>query len=226
MAAGMETKKVTWREERRTLTLTGEPVLELALSWPEIEGKQMGNAHRYYQKLREVWKKHWKQEGYWKACADLAQQREKSRPFRVWSAELSGQVRMDREGVLSIAMCAREVQGDGRALEYRWGDTWRWEDGSVVTLKEQFECKKGWKKRLEQALDQGIQRCRQEGVCLDENLQGPLHRWCSGQRFAVSEEGIEIYFPQCTIAPAVEGAVVCHLPMLDGIRITKDEKGE
>ena len=226
MSAEMEAKQVTWKEERRTLTLTGEPVMELSLSRPEVEGRKMRGVHRYYMKIYEIWKKHWEREGYWQACADLAQQRERSRPFRVWQAELSGQVTLDQDGFLSISMLAREVQGDGRTLEYRWGDTWRREDGSVVTWKELFTQKKGWKRRLEQELNQAVQDCRQRGTYLDEELRLPLRRWCSGQRFALSEEGMEIYFPQCTIAPAVEGAVVLRLPMPDGIHITKNEKDE
>ena len=150
MAADVEGKRVIWKEEGRTITLTGEPVLDLSLSWPEPEGKRMRGVNRYYRKIYELWKKHWEQEGYWQACADLAQQREQSRVFRVWQAELSGKVMLDRDGLLSIAMLAREVQGDGRMLEYRWGDTWRWEDGSAVMLKELFAQKKSWKKCNEQ----------------------------------------------------------------------------
>lgn len=224
MTAELEAREIVWQEERRTLTLTGETVLEVYLSWPKVGGKHMRNVDRYYTRLYQLWKNHWEREGYWQACADLAQQRERSRPFRVWQAELSGQVTLDQDGFLSIAMLAREVQGDGRTLEYRWGDTWRREDGSVVTLKELFAQKKGWKKRLEQELNQAVQDCRQRGTYLDEELQLPLRRWCSGQRFALSEEGLEVYFPQCTIAPAVEGAVVLRLPMPDGIHITKNEK--
>ena len=29
--------QVVWREERRSLTLEGEPVLEYALCWPQVE---------------------------------------------------------------------------------------------------------------------------------------------------------------------------------------------
>ena len=34
-----EAPAVLWREEKKTLTLCGEPVLEETLAWPEFEGK-------------------------------------------------------------------------------------------------------------------------------------------------------------------------------------------
>ena len=34
--------EVLWHEERETLTLDGEPVLEYALAWPEITGASAG----------------------------------------------------------------------------------------------------------------------------------------------------------------------------------------
>lgn len=37
-----EAPAVLWREEKKTLTLCGEPVLEETLAWPEFEGKGLG----------------------------------------------------------------------------------------------------------------------------------------------------------------------------------------
>lgn len=224
MAAEQGKRRITWQEIHRTLTLTGEPVLEMDLSWPQIEGTGMRGVNRYYARLCEQWKRHWEREGYWQACVDLAQQRERSRPFRVWKAGLSGQVKLNQDGLLSVSMLAREVQGDGRALEYRWGDTWRWEDGGVVTLRELFRAKKGWRRRLEQNLEEAAQDGRRQGIYLDEELRTPLRRWMSGRRFALSEEGLELYYPQCTLAPAVEGMVTLRLPLPDGVCL--EEKKE
>lgn len=213
-----QSKNITWKETSRTLTLTGEPVLELALSWPVVENKQMKRISRYYERLSCRWKEHWEREGYWQACSDLAQQREQSRPFRVWRAALSGQVMLDRDGYLSIAMMAREVRGDGRALEYRWGDTWRWEDGGSVTLKELFCYRRKWKKQLERELFQAARECRSQGVCLDEPKAGAVRRWLREGNFVLGDEKIIFYVPQCTIAPAVEGAVALSAALPEGLR--------
>ena len=45
--------RVIWEEERRSLTLEGEPVLEYALSWPRVEGAGLGGKwiSRYYVRL-------------------------------------------------------------------------------------------------------------------------------------------------------------------------------
>lgn len=213
-----QTPKIVWKEEEKTLTLTGEPVLELKLSWPQGEGKGklVRAVDRHYARLAECWRRQWEREVYLRACAALALRRERSRPFTPWRGELSGEVKLDDGTFLSIAMAAREVHGNGRVLEYRWGDTWRWADGSVVTLSALFAGEKRWRSRLRRELDQAAGRSRQEGVCLDEDISRPLRRYFSPGRFALTEDCLELYYPQCTLAPAVEGAPVLRLPLPGG----------
>ena len=51
--------RVIWEEERRSLTLEGEPVLEYALSWPRVEGAGLGGKwiSRYYVRLAGNWRR-------------------------------------------------------------------------------------------------------------------------------------------------------------------------
>lgn len=220
--------QIVWRESQKTLTLTGEPVLELKLSWPQGEGKGplIHSVSRYYARLARCWQKRWERESYLCACADLAQKRERSKPFAPWTADLSGRVGLDNGEYLSIAMRAREIRGDGRTLEYRWGDTWSWQDGAAVPLKELYEGEKGWRKRLRRELDEAAQRSRGGGVYLDRELAKPLRRWFSPGRVALTGEGMEVYYPQCTLAPAVEGAPVLLLPLPALVRPDREEKKE
>lgn len=204
--------EIAWKEKQKTLSLMGEPVLEVHLSWPEVEGEKMWNVRRYYRRLCEGWEKQWCREVYWCACADLAQKRAASRPFVSWKAGLSGQVTRQDGRLISIAMLAREERGDGRALEYRWGDTWRQEDGSPVRLQEVFPGKRCWRRELLHQAEESAQRARERGCCLTPELKGPLRRWFSSERFALVEDGLVLYYPQCTLAPAVEGAVTLHIP--------------
>ena len=42
-------REVRWLEEQKTLTLTGEPVLECRYAWPETGQKKLD---RYYRRLK------------------------------------------------------------------------------------------------------------------------------------------------------------------------------
>ncbi len=204
---------VIWKEKEKTLTLTGENVLEVSLSWPEAAGKQMWNVRGYYRRLCQGWERQWYRELYWCACADLARKRAASRPFTPWKAELSGQITRQDGQLLSIAMLAREERGDGERLEYRWGDTWRLEDGSPVALRELFPGKRRWRRALLRQAEEAARRAGEEGVCLEREVKKPLGKWFSQDRFALTEDELLLYYPQCTLAPGAEGAVALHLPL-------------
>ena len=203
---------VQWKLEEQTKTLCGEPVLELSLSWPEIKPKPLRNANRYYGRLKERWKRQWERDVYISACVDLAEQRGQSRPFKPWKVSLKGRVMLEGEELLSIAMEAREVHGDGRALVCGWGDTWRVKDGMPVGLKELLPRSGGWKKQMKQRIQTALEGCAQQGVYLD-GLGPDTWKTCIHPgRFAVTGEHILLFVPQCTIAPAVEGVVELLIP--------------
>lgn len=104
---------VLWQEERQTLSLQGEPVLEYALVRPQIRDGGRGGRRldRYYQHLAEVWRRRWSRALYWHACLDLARCREQSRPFHPWQAHLEGRVLFQDQDSLSIRLDAEEVHG-------------------------------------------------------------------------------------------------------------------
>lgn len=203
--------RVVWEEEKRVLTLEGEPVLNYSLSWPRIEGAGLGGRwiSRYYARLAGHWRRRWEREVYWAACLELAARREAARPFTPWTGELTGETALLRDGVLSLRFFGREVRGDGRPARVRWGDVWNLREGAPKPLKTLFQGEKGWKKRLWQAvLRQGEER-RKAGDCfLDGDWSQkakkirPLRGWC------LTEEGVEVSIPQCVAAPAAEGCPV------------------
>ena len=98
-------------------------------------------------------------------------------------------------------------------LEYRWGDTWRQEDGGPVQLKELFPGNRHWRTQLLQQAEGAAQRVQEQGVCMEGDWKNGLRRWFSADRFAMDGEGILLYYPQCTLAPAVEGAVELCVPL-------------
>ncbi len=208
--------QIVWQEERRTLTLEGEPVLEYVLAWPRVEGGGLGGKwiSRYYARLAGSWRRRWEREVYWLACLELAARREAAKPFTPWSGELGGETALFREGVLSIRFHGSEVRGDGRPARVRWGDVWTVREGAPRPLRALFHGEKGWKSRLWQSIIRQGEARRQSGDCfLDSDwikkakAAHPLRDLC------LTEEGVEVSLPQCAAAPAVEGCPVFVLPL-------------
>ena len=188
-----EAPAVLWREEKKTLTLCGEPVLEETLAWPEFEGK--GRAVRrmtgYYRRLVRSCRLRWERETYCLACLRLAACREESRVFRPWQAGLTGEVAMEGADLLSIRMELREVRGDGRPLLSCSGVTWDWKAGAPVPEGE----------------------LRSGSCLLDPDWKETARRKFRASRFCLRPEGIELFYPQCSLAPAVEGVPSFRVPL-------------
>lgn len=208
--------QVVWEEEKRILTLEGEPVLKYVLSWPQVEGAGLGGRwiSRYYARLAQNWRRRWEREVYWRACLELAARREESKPFTPWTGELTGETALLGDGVLSLRFFGCEVRGDGRPARVRWGDVWELREGAPKPLRELFPGKRGWKKELRRTLVQQGEARRQAGDCfLDGDWAQrakkarPLRGWC------LTEEGVEVSLPQCVAAPAAEGCPVFTLPL-------------
>lgn len=183
-------REVRWLEEEKTLTLTGEPVLACRYVWPETGHKKLD---RYYRRVKAQWQLRWERTLYWDACLDLAEKRERSRPFEPWTARLLGETTYQDERLLSLYIEARERRGDGRTVYGRSGDIWEVRTGAPV----------GVSRRGRKALWSGLRRM-EEGV-LDPDWEEKLGRFFSEKNVCLRPEGLEIWFPQCTIAPAAEG---------------------
>ena len=208
--------QVVWREERRSLTLEGEPVLSYVLCWPQVEQAGLGGKwiSGYYAHLARRWRRRWEREVYWLACLELAARREEAKPFTPWTGELRGETVLLGDGVLSLRFFGSEVRGDGRPARVRWGDVWNLQEGAPKPLRALFDPKRGWKNRLwRKLLQQGEER-RQAGDCfLDPDWAQkakkarPLRDWC------LTQEGVEVSLPQCAAAPAAEGCPVFVVPL-------------
>ena len=156
----------------------------------------------------------WSREKYGRACLDLARCREASRPFRPWTARLSGEVLFQDENTLSIRMDAREVRGDGRPLQVRTGDLWKLPEGVPLPVRSYFPGDRRWWLHLTRKLREQGEVRRAAGDCfLDPDFGGRLRRWLSPYRCCRTPEGLEFYIPQCALAPPAEGVVTFSLPL-------------
>lgn len=205
------TVEVIWNEDGRTLTLEGEPVLEYAICWPSVSGAGLGGKWitRYYARLAKSWRERWEKELYWKACLQLAARREASRPFSPWRGELTGQVALCRDGLLSLRFLGWETRGDGKPNRVRWGDVWRVREGAPCSLPSLAKGIKGWHAKLWAALAAQGEERRQSGDCfLDPDWLEKAQKARILTDYALTEEGIELALPQCSAAPAAEGCPV------------------
>ena len=208
-------RELMWKKTCKTLSLTEEAVLELSLCWPEPEEKKLKSVGRYYQKVQERFRTQWETEQYLCACMDLIEKREEGKAFHPWRASLEGKVTWQNEKYVSIAMTVQEERGNHRILEYRWGDVWYWEDGCPVRLKECISGKRGWKGMLQKSLAEAAEGLRKQGIYLDSDEINCLYKYISPERFALTEQELIFYCPQCTAAPAVEGVLELRVPRME-----------
>ena len=210
-----EAPQVLWHEENRTLTLEGEPVLDYALSWPELADAGRGGRRisRYYARLAQSWRLRWQRELYWRACLALSQHRAASRPFQPWHACLRGEVTAQEEDLLSLRLEGEEVCGGSRACRACFGDVWRLCDGAPCSLKEVLGGQRRWKRPLLSQLTELGDSRRAAGDCfLDPDWAQKARRLLPEENFCLLPGGLELFFPQCTIAPAAEGVVCFRMP--------------
>lgn len=208
--------QIVWNEEKRALTLEGEPVLEYTLAWPRVEGAGLGGKwiNKYYARLAKSWRQRWEREVYWMACLELAARREEARPFTPWTGELRGETALLQDGVLSLRFHGSEVREDGRPARVRWGDVWELREGTPKPLCSLFSGEKGWKKRLWQSVCQQGEERRRAGDCfLDGDWPQKAKRARLLQRWCLTEEGVEVSLPQCAASPAAEGCPVFTVPI-------------
>ncbi|MGI5964056.1 MAG: RsiV family protein [Lawsonibacter sp.] len=205
---------IRWHEAHRTLTLEGEPVLTFSILWPELLGAGFGGKRisRYYSRMARQWSSRWEKEVYWWACLDLAEQRRQSRPFSPWSGFLKGEVAYYENGLLSLRFTGEEVRKQQKVSRVQWGDVWKIKEGAPLPLKDLFAANRNWRKTIVQEILRLGREEQQKGTRFFQNNWEDLAKKPPLQDYCLTQEGIELSYPQCTIAPAVEQNPVFLLP--------------
>ncbi|MBO5340058.1 MAG: DUF3298 domain-containing protein [Oscillospiraceae bacterium] len=207
----VQVKREDWE-----LTLQGEPVLSCTLTWPELAGGGKGTAaiNRYYRHAAGMWRSRWEREVFLHACLDLADRRARSRPFKPWQVQLTTHITLRTDELLSLWQEGTEQQGFERPLSLRRGDTWSVADGAPRTLASFFPGERRWKKRmLEQLERQARHRLEQGESLLDPDCPQRLKGAFDPQRFYLSAEGIQVFYPMYVLGPGAEGIPVFSIPL-------------
>ena len=166
-----------------------------------------------YRRLVRSCRLRWERETYCLACLRLAACREESRVFRPWQAGLTGEVAMEGADLLSIRMELREVRGDGRPLLSCSGVTWDWKAGAPVPLGVLLPERSFRRQLLEGIRQAGEGELRRGSCLLDPDWKETARRKFRASRFCLRPEGIELFYPQCFLAPAVEGVLSFRVPL-------------
>ena len=190
------------------MTLGGEPVVHCLLTRPECAGtwRGLGRIDRFYRHVERDVRRYWAREVYLRACLELADRRACSRPFRPWRVELDTQATFVGEGLISFRRELRERRGgDDLPLIVRRGDVWSLTDGTPRTMSEFFP-RRGWRKRVLAHLKRETRRRLAGGESLlDADCERKLARLFDPERFCLTEQGIEVFYPMCAVAAAGEG---------------------
>lgn len=211
--------EVRWKREHTVLKLQGEPVVEMELSWPQIiqSGAGSRRVNRYYEHLANEWRERWRKKIYWQACLELVRCRNEGECFSPWQTFLEGQVVFQSEDTLSIRMDAREIWGNGRPLRVCSGDIWMVPEGVPLPVRTYFPGDRRWWRNLVIKLKEQGEARRSGGDCfLDVDFKNKLEQALSPHRCCRTQEGLEFYIPQCTLAPAAEGILTLTAPLPGG----------
>lgn len=187
----------------------GEPVLTIMLRRPVLKGNTAAEQRmeRYYAKVAAIWKKRWEGALLERAAASLSRAREASRPFRPWEVSLDYSVTYNREGRLSIRMDARESCG-GPATLVCTGDVWDLATGTPILLPVLLH-KRNWKKTVFDAVCKQAEAQLAAGSALyEEEWKHIAKARLDPGHCYLTEEGIAVFYPQCILAPRVEGIPV------------------
>ena len=108
--------------------------------------------------------------------------------------------------MLSLRLTGWESRGDGKVNRVQWGDVWKVREGAPCPPEEWLGKRRGRKKRLaDQIIAQGEQRQSAGAWVPDGDWREKVRKNLPWQDACLTGEGIELAFPQGTIAPMAEG---------------------
>ena len=192
----------------------GVDVLHAALTLPQAEGtgRRARRFDRYYRQLGRAYLRYCALELLPQAEAKLRAAQEVSAPFSPAEAALRYTVTYEGEEYLSLYTDARE-SGLTPRLTIRRAETWARREGLPVPLSEFFPRRCPWRARLLERAREQIEAQLAAGVAAYyPDWRRALRRSFCSRNFYLTGEGLAIFYPMYTVAPAAEGIVTYFLP--------------
>ena len=204
---------------QRVLKYEQAPVLCLSIRCPRLSGEGAGcrRINRCYDRMSALWRERWEGLLYRQACAAAQADREAGRPVRTWQARLDFTVTLREGELLSLYFDIYEYTGGAHGTTLRQGDTWQVPAGAPRTLASFYPPRSRWRRQALTQLHRQAARNAEGGESLYyEDWPQRLTACFDPDRFYLTPQGIDLFYPLYTIAPYAEGIPVFQLPYPQG----------
>lgn len=195
-----ETTVCQAEEYEQVLRQDGLALLVINARWPRFPGEGAGQRRleRYYRSLARQWMDRW---------TGPLLERAKAAPAQTlpWKVRFDHLVTYSRDGLFSLRWEVWEDVGQRRKRRIRRGDVWRLPAGDVVTLRELLPPGRRWKRQALEQVRQQIQGRLDSGesVFFPDWPKRMVRRFSPG-RFYLTDNGVAVFYPVGSIAPAME----------------------
>lgn len=187
----------------------GDHALKLTVTLPQFAEHSAGARRitRYYQELARQWQNRWE-------TVLLPRAEARADCSHPWTATFSYQITLDTPHCLSLFWEVSEDTGERRPRSVRQGDIWTLPQGTPLSPTELFApLGRHWRKAVIEEVESQIQARMKSGDCMFfEHRAEPLRRFLKNESFFLTEQGISLFYPVNTVAPAFEGFPVFLLP--------------
>lgn len=199
----------------REWTAEDIPVLCASVTVPQAGSapdKISRRISRYYQTLCRSFLRYCEQDLLPRAKTEWQYALSVSAPFKPFQAVLNYRITYHDLHFLSLYTQAVETYGQ-QVLTLRRGDTWDLASGYPVPLAALFEHHSPWKRQLLEQISDEIRKQESAGA-----MQYHVHHWkklrrtFNPQNFYLNDDGISVFFPMYSIAPASAGIPVFGIP--------------
>lgn len=180
-----------WKEE-------GSVLLTISENRPRLKGENpaLRKIDRYFDTLAQRWRTRWERHILPEARAAW--------PVRPWTCSLDCHLTLLNEDYLSLWWEAREDTDPAHPRRIREGEVWRLADGMPLTLAQLIQGKR-WRQTVLDQVSAQIRAQLDTGISLYyEDWPRLCRKHLSPHRCYLTETGPVVFFPFCSIAPALE----------------------
>lgn len=207
----------------RSLKSNGTVVLCCSIRRPTFPkpGKTRRIEH-YFAQLAHLWQTRWETKLYRQAVQAFESQSERN-PFQPWQATMDYQITYWNPPLLSIRIDIQEQKSTPYAASLCIGEVWDCSNGFPCSLRSFLPDKRcGWKRFLTERIKEQAQVLLASGESLLDTDRCPnIQQLLDPNRFYLTENGLVIFFPQCTLGSYGEGIPTFTIPVEPQIQSNK-----
>ena len=190
----------------------GLPLLHADAFLPRIDGRGSRRFNRYYDACGAAFENWCRHKIFPQVQLLYRQALNNAAPLPQWQATLKTAVTFHKSDILSL-YTETTLSGTPQRTVLRRADTWDLRRSLPVSVAEFFPSRTPWRSSLLRKVAEQIRQQEAQGIALyNPHWNQQLRRAFRPQHFYLSEQGLCLFFPACTIAPAAEGIPTFCLP--------------